>query len=129
MSWNPELTPVPKFNPDFAHVPELRPELTSTPEYSPIKAPESAPESAPELNREPTQVSDPPKPSTTSMGEMTTADVSNQPPAVEDPKCSHTTQPKAGLPDTPKATGSVTGPPSMPQQYLHYLIKLNGHYL
>ncbi len=62
------------------------------------------------------QVSDPPKPSTTSMGEMTTADVSNRPPAVEDPKCSHTPQPKAGLPDTPKATGSETGPPGMPQQ-------------
>uniref|UniRef100_A0A9J7XJQ9 Calcineurin-binding protein cabin-1 n=1 Tax=Cyprinus carpio carpio TaxID=630221 RepID=A0A9J7XJQ9_CYPCA len=40
-----------------------------------------------------TGVSDPPKPpSTTSMGEMTTADVSNRPSAVEDPKCSHTTQ-------------------------------------
>uniref|UniRef100_A0A671KQ47 Calcineurin-binding protein cabin-1 n=1 Tax=Sinocyclocheilus anshuiensis TaxID=1608454 RepID=A0A671KQ47_9TELE len=63
-----------------------------------------------------TGVSDPPKPSTTSMGEMTTADVSNQPPAVEDPKCSHATQPKAGLPDTPKATGSETGPPGIPQQ-------------
>uniref|UniRef100_A0A672RKI3 Calcineurin-binding protein cabin-1 n=1 Tax=Sinocyclocheilus grahami TaxID=75366 RepID=A0A672RKI3_SINGR len=63
-----------------------------------------------------TGVSDPPKPSATSMGEMTTADVSNQPPAVEDPKCSHATQPKAGLPDTPKATGSETGPPGIPQQ-------------
>lgn len=50
------------------------------------------------------------------MGEMTTADVSNRPPAVEDPKCSHTTQPKAGLPDNPKATGSETGPPGMPEQ-------------
>uniref|UniRef100_A0A8C1MKL1 Calcineurin-binding protein cabin-1 n=1 Tax=Cyprinus carpio TaxID=7962 RepID=A0A8C1MKL1_CYPCA len=65
------------------------------------------------------QVSDPPKPpSTTSMGEMTTADVSNRPSAVEDPKCSHTTQPKAGLPNTPKATGSDTGLPCMPQQCL-----------
>uniref|UniRef100_A0A9J7X8E5 Calcineurin-binding protein cabin-1 n=1 Tax=Cyprinus carpio carpio TaxID=630221 RepID=A0A9J7X8E5_CYPCA len=66
-----------------------------------------------------TGVSDPPKPpSTTSMGEMTTADVSNRPSAVEDPKCSHTTQPKAGLPNTPKATGSDTGLPCMPQQCL-----------
>ncbi|XP_073675244.1 calcineurin-binding protein cabin-1 [Garra rufa] len=63
-----------------------------------------------------TGVSDPLKPSATSMGEMTTADVSNRPPAVEDPKCSHTTQPKAGLPDTPTAPGSEIGPPSMPQQ-------------
>ncbi len=59
------------------------------------------------------QVSDPPKPSTTSMGEMTTADVSNRPPAVEDPKCSHATLPKSGLPD---ATGSEAGPPGMPEQ-------------
>ncbi|XP_026125473.1 calcineurin-binding protein cabin-1-like isoform X2 [Carassius auratus] len=63
-----------------------------------------------------TGVSDPPKPSTTSMGEMTTADVSNRPPAVEDHRCSHTTQPKAGLPNTHKFTGSETGPPRMPQQ-------------
>uniref|UniRef100_A0A671TDN7 Calcineurin-binding protein cabin-1-like n=1 Tax=Sinocyclocheilus anshuiensis TaxID=1608454 RepID=A0A671TDN7_9TELE len=63
-----------------------------------------------------TGVSDPPKPSATSMGEMTTADVSNQPPAVEDPKCSHTTQPKAGLPDTPKDSGSEIELPGMPQQ-------------
>uniref|UniRef100_A0A8C2GGG0 Calcineurin-binding protein cabin-1 n=1 Tax=Cyprinus carpio TaxID=7962 RepID=A0A8C2GGG0_CYPCA len=62
------------------------------------------------------QVSVPPKPSATSMGEMMTADVSNRPPAVEDPKCSQTTQPKAGLPNTPKASGSETGPPGMPQQ-------------
>lgn len=61
------------------------------------------------------QVSDPPKPSTTSMGEMTTADVSNRPPAAEDPKCLHTSQPKAGLPDTPTLTGSETGPPTIPQ--------------
>ncbi|XP_056102870.1 calcineurin-binding protein cabin-1 isoform X1 [Rhinichthys klamathensis goyatoka] len=64
-----------------------------------------------------TGVSDPPKPSTTSMGEMTTADVSNRPPAAEDPKCSHTSQPKAGLPDTPTLTGSETGPPAIPQQH------------
>uniref|UniRef100_A0A8C1YXG0 Calcineurin-binding protein cabin-1 n=1 Tax=Cyprinus carpio TaxID=7962 RepID=A0A8C1YXG0_CYPCA len=63
-----------------------------------------------------TGVSVPPKPSATSMGEMMTADVSNRPPAVEDPKCSQTTQPKAGLPNTPKASGSETGPPGMPQQ-------------
>ncbi|XP_016103446.1 calcineurin-binding protein cabin-1-like [Sinocyclocheilus grahami] len=63
-----------------------------------------------------TGVSVPLKPSATSMGEMTTVDVSNQPPAVEDPKRSHTTQPKAGLPDTPKDSGSETGPPGMPQQ-------------
>ncbi|XP_052459685.1 calcineurin-binding protein cabin-1-like isoform X7 [Carassius gibelio] len=63
-----------------------------------------------------TGVSDPCKLSTTSMGEMTSADVSNRPPAVEDPKCSHTTQPKAGLPDTHKASGNETGPPCMPQQ-------------
>uniref|UniRef100_A0A9J8AA99 Calcineurin-binding protein cabin-1 n=1 Tax=Cyprinus carpio carpio TaxID=630221 RepID=A0A9J8AA99_CYPCA len=62
------------------------------------------------------QVSVPPKPSATSMGEMMTADVSNRPPAVEDPKSSQTTQPKAGLPNTPKASGSETGPPGMPQQ-------------
>ncbi|XP_067269100.1 calcineurin-binding protein cabin-1 isoform X2 [Pseudorasbora parva] len=61
-----------------------------------------------------TGVSDPPKPATTSMGEMTTADVSNRPPAAEDPKCSHTSLPKAGLPDTPTVTGSETGPPGMP---------------
>ncbi|XP_059379840.1 calcineurin-binding protein cabin-1-like isoform X7 [Carassius carassius] len=63
-----------------------------------------------------TGVSDPRKLSTTSMGEMTSADVSNRPPAVEDPKCSHTTQPKAGLPDTHEASGNETGPPCMPQQ-------------
>ncbi|KTF83644.1 hypothetical protein cypCar_00006387, partial [Cyprinus carpio] len=63
-----------------------------------------------------TGVSVPPKPSATSMGEMMTADVSNRPPAVEDPKSSQTTQPKAGLPNTPKASGSETGPPGMPQQ-------------
>ncbi|KAG1949200.1 calcineurin-binding protein cabin-1 isoform X4 [Pimephales promelas] len=57
-----------------------------------------------------TGVSDPPKAS-----EMTTADVSNRPPAAEDPKCSHTSQPKAGVPDTP--TGSETGPPAAPQQH------------
>ncbi|KAK7146555.1 hypothetical protein R3I93_014110 [Phoxinus phoxinus] len=64
-----------------------------------------------------TGVSDPPKPSTTSMGEMTTADVSNRPPAAEDPKCSHTSQPKAGLPDTPTLTASETGPPAVTQQH------------
>ncbi|KAK7135286.1 hypothetical protein R3I94_014062 [Phoxinus phoxinus] len=64
-----------------------------------------------------TGVSDPPKPSTTSMGEMTTADVSNRPPAAEDPKCSHTSQPKAGLPDTPALTASETGPPAVTQQH------------
>ncbi len=72
------------------------------------------------------QVSGPPKPSTTSMGEMTTADVSNRPPAVEDPKCSHATQPKAGLPDTPKATGSEAGPPGMPEAIFSHSSALPG---
>ncbi|KAF4111032.1 hypothetical protein G5714_008063 [Onychostoma macrolepis] len=64
MSWNPEVTPVPKFNPDFAHVPELCPELTSTPKNGAIKAPECSPElsqeptQVKELNREPTQVTE-----------------------------------------------------------------------
>ncbi|XP_051510129.1 calcineurin-binding protein cabin-1 isoform X1 [Myxocyprinus asiaticus] len=65
-----------------------------------------------------TGVSDPLKPSTTSMGEMTTADVSSQPPAAEDLKCSHTSQPKAALPDPLTITGSETGHPSMPQAHL-----------
>ncbi|XP_067251580.1 calcineurin-binding protein cabin-1 isoform X3 [Chanodichthys erythropterus] len=64
-----------------------------------------------------TGVSDPPKPSTASMGEMTTVDVSNRPPVAEDTKCSHTSQPKAGLPDIPTVTGSETGPTGMPQQH------------
>nr|XP_055023492.1 calcineurin-binding protein cabin-1 isoform X2 [Misgurnus anguillicaudatus] len=65
-----------------------------------------------------TGVSDPLKPSTSSMGEMTTADVSNRPPAVEDPKCSHTTQSKPGLAETPTITESVTAPlPAMPQPH------------
>lgn len=52
------------------------------------------------------------------MGEMTTVDVSNRPTAAEDSKCSHTSQPKAGLPDTPTVTGSETGLPCMPSATL-----------
>lgn len=49
------------------------------------------------------------------MGEMTTADVSNRPPAAEDPKCSHTTPPKAGLAETTAVTETETvTPPAMP---------------
>lgn len=51
------------------------------------------------------------------MGEMTTVDVSNRPPVAEDTKCSHTSQPKAGLPDSPAVTGSETGPTGVPQQH------------
>ncbi|XP_056628426.1 calcineurin-binding protein cabin-1 isoform X3 [Triplophysa dalaica] len=62
-----------------------------------------------------TGVSDPPKQSATCMGEMTTADVSNRPPAAEDPKCSHTTPPKAGLAEIPAVTETETvTPPAMP---------------
>ncbi|XP_057211777.1 calcineurin-binding protein cabin-1 isoform X3 [Triplophysa rosa] len=65
-----------------------------------------------------TGVSDPPKPSATCIGEMTTADVSNKPPAVEDPKCAHTTPPKAGLAETPAVTETETvTPPAMPQPH------------
>lgn len=63
-----------------------------------------------------TGVSDPPKPSTTCMGEMTTADVSNRPSAAEDPKCSHTTPPKAGLTETPTIT-ETEPPPAMPEPH------------
>lgn len=45
------------------------------------------------------------------MGEMTTADVSNRPPAAEDPKCSHTTPPKAGFTETSIITETDTAPP------------------
>lgn len=54
------------------------------------------------------------------MVEMTTADVSNRPPAAEDPKCSHTTPPKAGLAETPAVTeteAETVTPPAMPQPH------------
>ncbi|XP_072538504.1 calcineurin-binding protein cabin-1 isoform X3 [Salminus brasiliensis] len=58
-----------------------------------------------------TAVSDPSaKASTSSMGEMTTADVSSRPPATEDPKCSQPLRPKQGLPDTASAPGTDMAP-------------------
>lgn len=59
-----------------------------------------------------TQVSDPsPKPSTSSMGEMTTADVSSRPPATEDAKSSQPA--KSCLPDSSSTPGvdlTTSGP-------------------
>nr|ADK74348.1 calcineurin binding protein 1 [Danio rerio] len=63
-----------------------------------------------------TGTSDPPKPSATGMGEMTTTDVSNRPPAAEDPKSSQSSQPKTAVPETPTATGGESGLPSFPQK-------------
>ncbi|KAI4883149.1 hypothetical protein NFI96_028036, partial [Prochilodus magdalenae] len=54
-----------------------------------------------------TAVSDPSlKPSTSSMGEMTTADVSSRPPATEDPKSSQPPRPKQSLPDAASTPGA-----------------------
>ncbi|KAI5622058.1 calcineurin-binding protein cabin-1 isoform X2 [Silurus asotus] len=58
-----------------------------------------------------TAVSDPSKTSTSSMGEMTTADVSSRPPATEDAKSSHPVKPC--LPDSSSAPGvdlATSGP-------------------
>ncbi|TSO88119.1 Calcineurin-binding protein cabin-1 [Bagarius yarrelli] len=66
-----------------------------------------------------TEVSDlSPKPSTSSMGEMTTADVSSRPPATEDAKSSQPAKPC--LPDSSSApgvdiTGSGSGEPLAPR--------------
>ncbi|XP_035391936.1 calcineurin-binding protein cabin-1 isoform X1 [Electrophorus electricus] len=51
-----------------------------------------------------TAASDPsPQPSTSSLGEMTTSDMPNRPPATEGPKCSQPQQPKPGLSDSASA--------------------------
>uniref|UniRef100_A0AAR2JIQ6 Calcineurin-binding protein cabin-1 n=1 Tax=Pygocentrus nattereri TaxID=42514 RepID=A0AAR2JIQ6_PYGNA len=56
-------------------------------------------------------ISDPSlKPSTSSMGEMTTADVSSRPPATEDPKCSQPPRPKQSLPDAASTPGTDITP-------------------
>ncbi|XP_049341483.1 calcineurin-binding protein cabin-1 isoform X2 [Astyanax mexicanus] len=58
-----------------------------------------------------TAVSDPSaKPSASSMGEMTTADVSSRPPATEDPKCSQPPRPKQSIPETASAPGTDVAP-------------------
>uniref|UniRef100_A0AAR2KKN4 Calcineurin-binding protein cabin-1 n=1 Tax=Pygocentrus nattereri TaxID=42514 RepID=A0AAR2KKN4_PYGNA len=58
-----------------------------------------------------TAISDPSlKPSTSSMGEMTTADVSSRPPATEDPKCSQPPRPKQSLPDAASTPGTDITP-------------------
>ncbi|XP_066499706.1 calcineurin-binding protein cabin-1 isoform X2 [Hoplias malabaricus] len=59
-----------------------------------------------------TGVSDPsPKPSTSSsMGEMTTADVSSRPPATEDPKSTQLPRPKQSIPDLSSTTGTDITP-------------------
>lgn len=80
------------------------------------------------------QVSDPsPKPSTPSMGEMTTADVSSRPPATEDPKCSQPPRPKQSLPDAASTAGKDAPPsetsqtqPGTPQPSLQPRVQVQG---